>query len=108
MDNLTATDYKKMAGRKRRKSYIKYTKYLKKLWKELQKGCPCPAVPKNKDREFVDDDEKVVYFDRQWRGRRSKELKKQYNRSFRNTNPEELYKNCDYKRKSGDFRWDYS
>lgn len=57
----------------------------------------------------VEDNADGDWFKRCWRGRRSKGLKKQYNRKLRNSSKINMtvFVRSDYKRASGDFWWDY-
>lgn len=104
MRKLTATDYKKQAGRKRRKSDKKHLNHLKDLWDTLRNAYPTPAWPCGKDREYNDDNPE--YYKREYRGRRSKQIKKQCNEKLRNSDGEQLFRHGEYKKHS-DFWWDY-
>ena len=104
MSELTATDYKKKGARKRRKNDKKHLQHLKALWEKLNGGYPCPVTPKDKNREY--NAEEPEYYEREWRGQRSKHIKKKCNEQLRNSDEEELFRHGEYKKKS-DFWWDY-
>lgn len=104
MEKLTATDYKKKESRERRKNDKKHFRHLKDLWDKLKDGYFSPAYPCDKDREFNKEDPE--YYKREYRGQRSKWLKKNCNKKLRNSNEEELFKNGEYK-KNSDFWWNY-
>ena len=104
--SLTATDYKKKDSREKRKKENTYKNYLKDLflgtkdrWVEIK------VESRNEDNEWETDPEEIQYYRRVWRGKRSKDIKKQCNRKLRHTNEEEIYQNGEYK-KATEFWWE--
>ena len=109
MENkLTATDYKKINGRKRRKGDRLYLAHLKTLFQEVGGLYPSPVCLVSKDGKWTEDMCDAAYFRRLYRGGSSSALKKLYAKRLRNgKNKMELFIGCDYKRVSGDFWWDF-
>lgn len=100
MDKLTATDYKKIEARERRRRNKAYAEHLKKLHEDNHNY---PVGSFDKNREYTDDPEDIEYHQRYWRERCSKEIKKDCNRKVRRNN-DELYQGSLYKRLA-EFWW---
>ena len=103
MDKLTATDYQKKKMRERRKREREYKRHLKQLNSETNKYIPS-VFSCDENREYTKDNDKVTFFKRIWRGKRSKYAKQKCNEKVRKED-DELYQGGLYK-KISDFWWD--
>ena len=104
-NRLTATDYRKMASRSRRKGEQRYKQKLKKM---AGLGWTVSGAGKyTKTGEWARCEEDVCYCKRVWRREnRARFIKSQCNRAVRNSNEETLYQRGEYK-KLDDFDWKY-
>ena len=100
-NKLTATDYKKIKMRERRKTDKDYKEHLKNL-----KESNAPAGAFDENRDWTNDPDKIKFFKREWRGSRSKFLKKDCNKAVRRSDSETLFQGGLFK-KLQDFWWRY-
>ncbi len=62
---------------------VKYKERMKRLAKLCEERWYAPVYPVSSDGHYVDDMEDMAYVKRVWRGSRSKYLKQQSNKKFR-------------------------
>ena len=101
-NKLTATDYQKKKTRERRKRDKEHKEHLKDLSK--LGGYPTPTYPVDENHKYTNDEEKVAFYKRLWRGKRSKYYKKKSNEMVRRHKDEETYSGGLY-RKLYEFWW---
>ena len=102
-DKLTATDYKKIKMRERRKTDEDYKNHLNSLIGS-RFG---PVGSYDKNRDFTNDSERIKFRKRIWRSKdRSKFLKKDCNKAVRHSDEETLFQGGLFK-KLQDFWWRY-
>ena len=104
-EKMTATDYKKSKARRRRKKERMFLKHLISLWQiGHNRWVEVPVAGFNKDGEWESDKNEIEHYRRWWRGKRSKQIKKNCNRRLRRTS-QEVYQNGEYK-KATEFWWE--
>ena len=103
-EKMTATDYKKSKARERRKKELGYRSYLKRMFKMLGDKWRAGFAGLTKDGKWASDPDDAEFYERYWRGKRSKQIKKNCNRKLRRTN-NEAYQNGEYK-KATEFWWE--
>ena len=105
-NKLTATDYKKIKMRERRKTDKDYKNHLDDLIEE-HGGHTSPVGSYDENRDWTNDSDKIKFRKRIWRDKdRSKFLKKDCNKAVRNSNEETLFQGGLFK-KLHDFWWRY-
>lgn len=104
-DKLTATDYKKRMAREHRKKELGYRSYLKKMFEILGDKWRAGFAGLTKDGKWARDPDDAEFYERYWRGKRSKNIKQQCNRKLRRTNKDKIYQNGEYK-KATEFWWE--
>lgn len=106
-NKLTATDYKKIKMRERRKTDRDYKNHLKNLKEITDNWYPMPVGSYDENRKWTDDPDEIKFYKKIGRSEpRSKFLKKECNKSVRRSDEETLFQGGLFK-KLHDFWWRY-